>query len=150
MMISLVALLAFGMLSPDPPHFSSVSVRAPRATLHLQVADTPAKREFGLMYRHSLLAHTGMVFVFKTDALASFWMKNTLVPLDMVFIAPDGRVRRVFANVPASTLQTPDDKVARRDGEAKFVLELPPGEAASDGLEPGARVTGLQNLVAQQ
>ncbi|MFN2527260.1 MAG: DUF192 domain-containing protein [Candidatus Baltobacteraceae bacterium] len=146
---SLLAALVFASLVVNPPHYQAVTVHGPKAILRLEVADTPKKRELGLMYRRALLEHTGMVFVFEADSLVGFWMKNTLVPLDMVFLGPDGRVRAVFANVPRSTLRTPEAKVARRDGEGKFVLELPAGEAAQDGLVPGARLPELQRLKAR-
>jgi len=146
MMSSCLAAIALAFITKSVPPV--VSVQAPKAALRLEVADTPKTREVGLMYRRSLLAHTGMVFVFRTDSIVGFWMKNTLMPLDMIFISSDGVVRAVYANVPASTLQTPESKIARRSGEGKFVFELPPGEAAKDGLVPGARVTGLQNLSA--
>jgi len=146
MMSSFVAAMALACITKTLP--PAVSVRAPKATLRMEVADTPKKREIGLMYRRSLPAHTGMVFVLSTDSIVGFWMKNTLIPLDMVFIGSDGVVRAVYANVPSSTLQTPESKIARRSGEGKFVFELPPGEAAKDGLVPGALVAGVQKLSA--
>ncbi|MBC5815138.1 MAG: DUF192 domain-containing protein [Candidatus Eremiobacteraeota bacterium] len=145
-MSSFVAAMALACITKTLP--PAVSVQAPKATLRMEVADTPKKREIGLMYRRSLPAHTGMVFVFSTDSIVGFWMKNTLIPLDMVFIGSDGVVRAVYANVPSSTLQTPESKIARRSGEGKFVFELPPGEAAKDGLVPGALVAGVQKLSA--
>jgi uncharacterized membrane protein (UPF0127 family) len=73
----------------------------------------------------------------------AFWMKDTLIPLDMVFLAPDGTVRKVFARVPVVSPQLPDADIPLEQGSAKFVIELPSGEAAQDGLRPGARVEGL-------
>ncbi len=79
----------------------TVVVHAPRADLTLEVARTEAQREHGLMDRTAIAPHTGMIFVFERRRRPSnFWMKDTLVPLDMIFIAADGTVRRVFANVP--------------------------------------------------
>jgi uncharacterized membrane protein (UPF0127 family) len=92
--------------------------------------------------RH-LAAHTGMLFVFDRDALVAFWMKDTLIPLDMVFLAPDGRVRKVFARVPVVSPKLPDSQIPVEEGSAKYVIELPAGEAALDGLRLGARVEGL-------
>ncbi|MDQ6825652.1 MAG: DUF192 domain-containing protein [Candidatus Eremiobacteraeota bacterium] len=123
-----------------------LAVRAPKATLRLQVADNQAARQRGLMFRTTLEPHTGMIFVFDSDADVAFWMKNTLIALDLVFLGADGRVRSLSANVPAPAPQTPDAAIARRTGRAKFVLELPGGEAARDGLKRGARVRGLVRL----
>ena len=126
--------------------FATIPVHTARAQLHVDVADTFAKREYGLMFRKALDPHTGMVFVFSSDDQVGFWMKNTLVPLDMVFVGSDWRVRSVAPNVPASTPAQSDDAIAKRYGRAKFVFELPAGEAVPDGFVPGAFVDGLQNL----
>jgi uncharacterized membrane protein (UPF0127 family) len=64
-------------------------------------------------------------------------MKNTLVPLDMVWVAPDGTITHIAANVPASTRATPDDAVAPRAGHGIFVIELAAGEAAADRFKVG-------------
>jgi hypothetical protein len=87
-----------------------------------------------------------MVFVFEQDAPITFWMKNTLVPLDMVFVAADGTVRNIAANVPVVPETTADDAIPRRSGTAKFVIELPAGEAATDGIVTGTRLTDLVEL----
>jgi uncharacterized membrane protein (UPF0127 family) len=79
---------------------STVVVHAPKADLTLEVARTEAQREYGLMNRTSLAPHTGMIFVFPGDGPIDFWMKDTLIPLDMVFIAADGTVRKIYHRVP--------------------------------------------------
>ncbi|HET9030988.1 MAG TPA: DUF192 domain-containing protein [Candidatus Aquilonibacter sp.] len=127
-------------------HLPTVTVRAPKATLTLQVAKTEDEREFGLMNVTKLAPHTGMVFVFDQDALVEFWMKNTLVPLDMVFVGPDGIVRSVAANVPATTPDTPDDKIPRRSAKAKYVIELPAGEAEKDGITGSVALPEIATL----
>lgn len=125
---------------PAPQHLSTIIVQAPRAELTLQVAKTEDQRERGLMSVTKVWPHTGMVFVFAKDANVEFWMKNTLVPLDMVFVGPGGEVRSVAANVQATTPDTPDDKIPRRNGNAKYVLELPAGEAEKDGITGGVHL----------
>ncbi len=87
----------------------TVVVHAPHADLTLEVARTESQREYGLMNRTQLAPHNGMIFVFGGDGPVAFWMKNTLVPLDMVFVAADGTVRRVFANVAVVSPALPDD-----------------------------------------
>lgn len=117
-----------------------VTLVAPKSRIAVEVASTERERENGLMNRHSMPQHHGMVFVFENDSPVEFWMKNTLIPLDMVFIGKDGVVRRVEANVPVVAPDTPDDVIPRRSGTAKYVVELNAGEAARDGIEPGVKL----------
>lgn len=143
--LALVAALAQSSPQPvpTPQSLRVISLRAPAAVLRVQVAATQAQRERGLMGVRKLFPHTGMLFVFDADAPIEFWMKDTLVPLDMIFIGKDGTVRAVFSNVPVVSTDTPDNRIPRRDGIAKYVLELPAGEAARDGLRPGVLITRL-------
>ena len=104
---------------------------------------TELQRERGLMGVTKLAEHTGMLFVFNADVPIEFWMKDTLIPLDMIFIGKNGVVRTVFANVPVVPVDTADDRIPRRDGIAKYVLELPAGEAARDGFTRGVRILKL-------
>ena len=132
--------------TPAPQHLATIVVHAPKATLTLQVATTEDQRETGLMSVTHLPAHTGMVFVFDEDAPVTFWMKDTLVPLDMIFVAADGTVRSVAANVPVVPEDTPDNKIPTRPGVAKFVIELAAGEAAHDGITTGVQLSELRAL----
>jgi uncharacterized membrane protein (UPF0127 family) len=91
----------------------------------------------------------GMIFVFAQSGRWDFWMKNTLVPLDMVWLDADGTVTTVAADVPAATRTTPDDAVARRSGNGLYVIELTAGEAAVDHLVVGKRLS-LPALHASQ
>jgi len=116
-------------------------VRAPKAQLRLAVAGDFATRELGLMCVTRLHPNAGMIFVFETAQTWDFWMKNTVTPLDMIWLEADGTVTNVAANVPASTLVTRDDAVARRSGHGLYVIELPAGEAALDGIVKGAKLT---------
>lgn len=117
-----------------------VVLHAPKADLRLEVAQTDAQREHGLMDRTSLPPHSGMIFVFPQDGDVAFWMKDTLIPLDMVFVGGDGTVRLVYANVPTLPANTPDGKIPLEKGTAKYVIELPAGEAARDGIIAGSRL----------
>ena len=136
-------LLSVASPLPSPQSLPAVAVRAPRAVLDVQVARTAAQRDLGLMSVRHLRAHTGMVFIFPSDDVVTFWMKNTLVPLDMVFAGSDGVVRAVFAHVPVVPLDTPDDQIPRRGARAKYVLELPAGEAQKDGIRTGVHIGDL-------
>jgi hypothetical protein len=126
-----------GTLSDALP---TIELRAPRATLHLAVADDEASRELGLMCVTRLRQHAGMLFPFARDANWEFWMKDTLIPLDMIWVARNGTVTALASNVPASTLQTPDDAVARRSGYGRYVIELRADEARRDGIVAGTKL----------
>ncbi|MBD5656886.1 MAG: DUF192 domain-containing protein [Candidatus Eremiobacteraeota bacterium] len=108
--------------------------------LRLAVADDTPTRELGLMCVTGLRPQHGMLFVFTQASLQPFWMKNTLIALDMVWLDGDGTVTAVAADVPASTRSTPNAAVARRSGTGRFVIELASGEARADGIVTGLRL----------
>jgi uncharacterized membrane protein (UPF0127 family) len=101
----------------------------------VEVADTPATRERGLMFRKNLAADRGMLFDFRTVQPVSFWMKNTLIPLDMVFIGADGRIVSIARNASPMS-ETPIASA----GPVLDVLELRGGRAAEIEAAPGDRV----------
>jgi uncharacterized membrane protein (UPF0127 family) len=106
------------------------------ARFTVEIADTDATRERGLMFRKSLGPHEGMLFDFQTPQSVSFWMKNTYIPLDMVFIAADGRIVSIARNaVPF------DESPIPSGGAVTGVLEIRGGRAAEIGAEPGDLVT---------
>jgi uncharacterized membrane protein (UPF0127 family) len=101
----------------------------------VEMATTDAERAHGLMFRKQLGAYEGMLFDFFKEMPVSFWMKNTLIPLDMVFIAGDGTIKHVHANaVPMSTDTIPSHYPVRA------VLEINGGSAALLGIKPGDKV----------
>ena len=98
----------------------------------LEIADTPAAREKGLMFRTSLAPDAGMLFDYHGEQQTSFWMQNTLIPLDMVFIGADGVVRTIHANArPMDTTPIPSEV------PVQFVLEIAGGRGAEIGLKVG-------------
>ena len=119
----------------------TISVAGGAVALTLAVAADEHTRERGLMCVTALRPAAGMIFVFPSLNEWQFWMKNTVVPLDMVWLADDGTVSHVAANVPASTLETPNERVARRSGHGRYVIELRAGEAAAQRIVAGTRLT---------
>ncbi len=141
-------MLAVALDCSAPPKTSIVNaativLHAPSAILRVQVAKTEVTRERGLMCVRSLPEHTGMLFVFDADGLQGFWMKNTLIPLDMVFVDSHGRITSIAADVPIASRNANDAQIPRRGGEAKYVIELPAGEARKDGLKSGSIIPEL-------
>jgi uncharacterized membrane protein (UPF0127 family) len=108
----------------------------------IEVATTDQERALGLMFRRSLPENSGMLFIYDPPQPATMWMKNTLIPLDMVFISAEGKVHRIESNTePFSTTVIPSE------GEVVGVLELNAGEADKIGLKRGDKVVypGLAN-----
>ncbi|HXT06876.1 MAG TPA: DUF192 domain-containing protein [Roseiarcus sp.] len=101
----------------------------------VEIANDNASRERGLMYRHEMPANHGMLFEFPTRAPVTFWMKNTYLPLDMVFIDADGTVRGVYEH--AAPLSK---KLISSDVAVVAVLELNADQAFDIHLKPGDKV----------
>jgi uncharacterized membrane protein (UPF0127 family) len=144
-MCSFAALLlaVTATLPPPNPPLPVTYVEAPHARLALETASTPQEQERGLMSRPALAPRTGMLFVFSQDAPVSFWMKDTLIPLDMIFVAADGKVREVFAHVAVVPAEMPDSEIPFETARARYVIELAAGEAARDGIVPGTTLRFL-------
>jgi uncharacterized membrane protein (UPF0127 family) len=102
----------------------------------VEVARTPEEQAQGLMFRNSVPPDRGMIFPYEPPVQVSFWMKNTLVPLDMVFIGSDGKIGRIAANTTPMSL----DPVASID-VAAAVLEIAGGRAAELGIKEGDKVS---------
>lgn len=105
--------------------------------IKVDVVDTPATRETGLMCVTKMPKDYGMLFVFPQDMYLNFWMKNTLVPLDILWIGADKKITVIHERLKPSTVYTPEDKIARAGGQGQYVLELAAGEAKRRGLKAG-------------
>ncbi len=105
--------------------------------IHLDLVDTPMSREVGLMCVTKMPRTYGMLFVFPQDMQLGFWMKNTLVPLDIIWVGPDKKITTIHEKLHESTVDTPDDKVVTASGQGQFVLELASGEASRRKLKVG-------------
>lgn len=104
-------------------------------TFQAEIADSPAERARGLMNRTELADGHGMLFIFPRAAQQSFWMKNTFIPLDMIFIRPDRTILGIVENAEPETLD------ARQvPGLSQYVLEINGGQAAELGIASGQRV----------
>lgn len=102
----------------------------------VEIADDPAERSRGLMFRERLDPSAGMLFIYPDERPRTFWMKNTPLPLDIIFIAADGHVVHVAADAMPY-----DETIIESIAPAKAALEIQGGLAAQLGIGPGAMVT---------
>lgn len=106
-------------------------------TFQVEIADDPRERARGLMFRRSMGSEEGMLFDFFEEQPASFWMRNTYIPLDMIFIKADGTVDSIAERTtPLSERSVPSK------GPVRFVLEINAGLTDELGIEPGDQVKG--------
>jgi uncharacterized membrane protein (UPF0127 family) len=116
---------------------ASLAIKTLQKTISftVEVADTPQQQEHGLMFRKSLDHDHGMIFDFKAPRHVDFWMKNTLIPLDMIFIDNNGTVTQIVENAePESTRTIPSDQ------DVRAVLEVAGGVVKQDRIAKGDRV----------
>lgn len=123
---------AFAQLETSP---LSVKSGDEKHTFTVEMATTPEEIQQGLMFRQELAPNAGMLFDFGMTRQASMWMKNTLIPLDMLFILEDGRVIAIARNAQPGSLRSIGPGVPVR-----AVLEIPGGRAKELGIEPGDTV----------
>ncbi|MFT3974680.1 MAG: DUF192 domain-containing protein [Amaricoccus sp.] len=131
------AILAAGPVRAADCAADQLDLRDADAALrfHVEVMATEDAREKGLMFRESLPKFSGMLFVYETPQPVAFWMKNTLIPLDMLFFDAAGRLERIAANA------RPHDETPIFGGnDIQYVLEINGGLAAELGVEPGAEI----------
>jgi uncharacterized membrane protein (UPF0127 family) len=108
---------------------------APSFTAEVEIAETEETRERGLMFRRSMAEDHGMIFAFDRPRHNQFWMHNTCIPLDMLFIAEDGTIVGIEENVP-----TMDDSTFEVGCPSSFVLELNAGTTRKHGIAAGQKV----------
>ncbi len=106
-----------------------------RGTVKVEIADKPDTRELGLMYRKHLDDNAGMLFIFPEPTTAQFWMKNTVIPLDMLFAGPSGKVLGIVANAQPYS----EALLGGFDGTL-YVLEVNGGYAAKHHIVVGDRL----------
>ena len=132
MRILLVAISLF-LCSACMAREPSVVLKGQRFTVEL--AETQEKQALGLMFRDSLPDDHGMLFVFPSEGLRRFWMKNTRIPLDIMYF--DGDLKLVSVSENVQPCRTPHCPSYPSTGPARYVLELNAGKAAELGLQPG-------------
>ncbi len=134
---ALAALLcAAPTISAAADSLPGLKLQAGAHTFRVEVATTPQQRQIGLMGRKTLADDGGMLFVFERKDIHCFWMKNTLVPLSIAFLADDGSIVSV-ADMQPQTLDFHCPKAAVR-----YALEVPQGGFRDRWIRPGMRISG--------
>ena len=133
-----------GGAAPGQDGESLLELRIADQTVLTEIADTPGLRRIGLMYRRELPVGRGMLFVFQNQPQQRcFWMRNTLVPLDVLFLRADGVILQVESMRPMS------DRSHCSRWPVSLALELPANWLASHNRGPGDRVLGLEALASR-
>lgn len=96
---------------------------------HVEVAKTYEEQKTGLMHRKKLEENTGMIFLFDSEKKASFWMKNTFIPLDIIFINKDGSINTIYKNTKPMSL-----KALKSKGKVLAVLEINAGDIEKNNI----------------
>ena len=117
------------------PRVSIVTREGLETAFTVEIADTPAKRELGLQYRRELADDRGMIFLFPKEGRQTFWMKNTPIPLDMIFISADNVIVGIVENTTPFSL---DSRFV--SGRSRYVLEINGGLSRRHGFNSGDRV----------
>jgi uncharacterized protein len=138
--VFIVAVVPRYLLAQSPILFSKTSVVIETGTgvqqFTMELAKEPGQHAQGLMGRQSLAADSGMLFVYAPPRRVSMWMKDTLIPLDMLFVRPDGIIESIVERTTPLSLTT-----IRSDQPVRAVIELNAGTAKRLRIEAGNRVT---------
>lgn len=138
--IALGALLVLAPLGLTSPVLADETIATivsgdNRHEFEVEIADDDRSRGRGLMFRRELAPNAGMLFDYLTERPASFWMRNTLIPLDMIFIRENGEIVQVHANAIPH-----DETPIRSIVDVRFILEIPGGRAEELGIGAGDRL----------
>ena len=118
------------------PRLPTVQISAGMHNIVAEVASTPAQRSMGMMMRTEMATHEGMLFVFEQPSPQCFWMRNTLLPLSIAFIADDGTIVNLADMQPKS-----DDSHCSKQ-PVRYALEMNQGWFAKRGIKAGFRLKG--------
>jgi len=133
--LATLSVLTTPSVAAGPTEPLTIVSQSGRHVFQVEIADDDSKRAYGLMNRFELAPDAGMLFDFGESRQVHMWMKNTYIPLDMIFIRADGTIQRIAANTVPRSLA-----VISSGQPVRFVLEVPGGTAARLGIERGDKV----------
>lgn len=133
--IAIALMPALAACDPTPQVAVVAGDKSLRAAVKVEIADTPDTRELGLMYRNHLGDNAGMLFIFPSPSATQFWMKNTVIPLDMLFADSNRKVVGIVANA-----QPYSEALLGGFGGTLYVLEVNGGYAAGHAIAVGDRL----------
>lgn len=111
------------------------AIKIGERTVQMQIAALPAEMEKGLMFRQTMGADEGMLFIYTSPQPMGFWMRNTVLPLDIGFISPEGELKEIYAMHPL------DERTVLSHGrDLQFALEMNQGWFRAHGVKPGAKL----------
>jgi len=134
-LITVLILLVYQLFFNHPPT-KIVKMDLKGKTYQLEIAKTIPQQAKGLMNRTSLCQNCGMIFVFGLELPQAFWMKNTLIPLDIIFLDKNGKIINIVTATPQSAVSDNQLRLYRSTAPAKFVIELNAGDATKLSLVP--------------
>lgn len=129
--LSVISANSQAMMLPVDPDPLVVVTDSGEKHFRIEIADDQPKRSMGLMFRKDMADDHGMLFIFEQTQPAGFWMKNTPMPLDLIFIDKHGKIRDILQGEPFS------EAVIASAEPVRFVLELKAGTAAKSGIKNG-------------
>jgi uncharacterized membrane protein (UPF0127 family) len=135
--LALAGFAAGAFAQDGPQSLPKIRLNAGIHNIDAQLAQTPEQRQIGLMFRASMPANEGMLFAFDRPDPQCFWMKNTLIPLDIAFVEDSGAIVNIEQMKPQTLGQHCSQKPVR------YVLEMNDGWFAKRGIKPGFKLKGL-------
>ena len=132
----LASLTASAVAQGVAQNLPAIALQAGMHNIRAAVAQTPEQRQTGLMFRREMAQHEGMLFVFEQASAQCFWMKDTLLPQSIAFLADDGSV----VNIADMKPQALDSHCSAQP--VRYVLEMNQGWFAKRGIKPGSKIAG--------
>jgi len=141
-MILSALIIAFIGCAKERTSYVTIMTRTGEIGYRVELARTPAEQSRGLQGRTELPDGHGMLFVFDPPRPVAFWMKDTLIPLDMLFAAPNGSIEKIVTATPCAADPCPRYP---SEGPVAYVLEIPGGASAAQGIAVGDRLSVVQD-----